>query len=647
MTVVSLRKGAKVQYSGQTMKVMAPRDLHSVVLQDDLGHFVFARIEDLVADANAKAPATIPVDFGRLQKVERYRAAFRDVLTQPKATKAEVKKAGQFLGIGVSAAYEALARFRETGDTNDLPPSTRPGGKGKSRIDPAAEAIIKNQIKKIVLTRRNFSRRNFYKKTKELLEKMGHKVCASTLRNRLRSIDPYDWVKARSGSKKAKRSLDPHKGQYPDIAIPLQVIQIDHWKIDCEILDDDRKDGIGRAWATIGIDINTRTVWGFYVGLDDPSTTSVAFCMINGMLRKEALLKEYDIKTDMPIWGDPETLHLDNAGEFTGKSMRESCKHFNINLKYRPVGEPQYGSHIERLNKNLADRFKDLPGATGSNPEERKELQPEKTAVFTLDDLTRQFWLMIAQYHNEPHSGLGGKTPLEKWKEYYEGPEGPRRPLPTIRVDDLSFRLHWYPLERRKLDRHGIRVDYLDYYNDDLQFLIRNKEKYGWIDIRRDPLDIRRIYVLHPIRKEWIIVPTRHLWMPIASLFELKAAKREARRRKLDPTPQVLMELIEEERRHVDNSEKLTKKARRQAARRAHHKRLRKAAPRAEDDENFNREAPAIRRTKEKPAATQPTARNSHSQEPSSMAPCDQEPDLASLLANVTDEQLEDLLNGA
>jgi putative transposase len=262
------------------------------------------------------------------------------------------------------------------------------------------------------------------------------------------SIPPYDWVKARSGSKKARQSLDPHKGQYPEIKRPLEVIQIDHWKIDCEILNDDRLESIGRAWATIAIDVNTRTVWGLYVGLDDPSTTSVAFCMINGMLRKEAILKEYDIRADMPIWGDPETLHLDNAGEFTGNSMQASCRHFNINLKYRPVREPQYGSHIERLNKNLADRFKDLPGATGSNPDERKELNPEKTAAFTLEDLTKEFWLIIAQYHNEPHDGLGGKTPLEKWKEYYEGPDGPRRPMPAIRVDDLSFRLHWYPLER-------------------------------------------------------------------------------------------------------------------------------------------------------------------------------------------------------
>jgi hypothetical protein len=188
MTIISLRKGARVQYSGQTMKVAGVHDLHSVILESEQGQFLTAQISDLAAEAKAKAPATVPVDFVRLQKVDKYRAVFGPLLAQPRTTRAQVERAGKALGIGCSAAYEAIARFRGSGDINDLPPPTRPGGKNKSRLDPAAEKIIKDQIKTVLLHgRRKYSPRKFYKDTKKLLEKNGHKVCATTLRNRVAS----------------------------------------------------------------------------------------------------------------------------------------------------------------------------------------------------------------------------------------------------------------------------------------------------------------------------------------------------------------------------------------------------------------------------------------------------------------------------
>jgi putative transposase len=201
-------------------------------------------------------------------------------------------------------------------------------------------------------------------------------------------------------------------------------------------------------------------------------------------------------------------------------------------------------------------------------------------------------------------------------------------------------------VERRKLDRHGIRVDYLDYYSEDLQFLVRNRKDSPWVDIRRDPLDIRRIYVLHPIRKEWIAVHTRHVWMSVASLFELKKAKKEARRRKLQPTAQLLWDLIEQERKHVETAEKATKKARREDARRNHHKRLRKAAPSEQDVPPSNEMDQNNKKTKANATKPHPQA-GEESRSVSDAALTTQDTDLASLLANVTDKQLEDCLDGA
>ena len=69
-----------------------------------------------------------------------------------------------------------------------------------------------------------------------------------------------------------------------------------------------------------------------YIGLAEPSETTLGLAMINGFLRKEPLLREIGIETPMPIYGKPLSIHLDNAGEFTGKSVQASADHFGIDL---------------------------------------------------------------------------------------------------------------------------------------------------------------------------------------------------------------------------------------------------------------------------------------------------------------------------
>ncbi|MCW2364833.1 putative transposase [Sphingobium sp. B7D2B] len=632
MKLIERKKGSKVTYGGVAMRVVASSDLNTLLLISPDGEYFYASIKDLEAEAAGQPGPLIVDDAIRAAKVGPYRDALGHLLTRERHTKAEVEQAGRKLGIRVSAVYEALKRFRETGSVDELPPRTRPGGRGKSRLDPKAEKIIQDVLEQTVLKRGGTKPRTFYRKARHKLQQAGFHVSQSTLADRLTNIPEHRWTKSRKGYNETRKTHDPLKDHYPVVHRPLEAIQIDHWKADIEIVSDDRLQVIGRVWITLAIDIYSRMIFGMHVGIDPPSTTTFGLAMINGMTRKDYIAEKYGFTWDNPIAGKPERIEADNAGEFRGNSAQASCEHFAIVLKWRPLGQPQYGGHIERLNGNLAQRFKDLPGATGSTSDEKKQLRPELTAAFTLEDITRHVWLMVDEYHNDPHTGIG-MTPLERHNSYYFGPKGPKRHLPPLYVDSLNFRLHWFPLETRTIQRYGIRIDFLDYYSESLKWLVRNRKNYGSVEVRRHPFDVRVIYVKHPNRKAedpastedaWMPVHVRQLNFPIASIFELQAARREVLQRKRKPTPENLAKIISEQYRSIDEATEKTKRARRAAARKAHHDRMRA-------------EGPADPVQPPKPAAS-PTAKLDAADNQASLTDAT---NLTAILASITDDDVE------
>ncbi len=634
MTMINIQKGAKVRFGGVDMKVVGANGFDSLTLQSSTGEYFDAPVSDLEREAIGATTPNVVVDPIRQAKVPAYVKALGPLLERDRLTRSEVEQAGKALGISTSSAYSAIARFKQSGSTDELPPPTRPGGRGKSRILSKAEDIIQKCLEETLLNRRNLKPRTFYKKAKRELEKAGFEVSQATLRQRVANIPEHKWNKARKGYNEARRTDHPIAGNYPEVQKPLDVVQIDHWKADIEILSDDRLTVIGRVWITLAIDIYSRMVFGLHVGIDAPSTTTLGLAMINGMLRKDAVAAKYGIQWNNPIYGPIGRLEADNAGEFTGKSIKATADHFHFRLKWRPLGAPQYGGHIERLNATLAERFKELPGATGSTPSERKAFRPEMTAAFTLEDIIRHVWLLVDEYHNEVHSGIG-MTPLEKFTSYYFGANGQKHRLPPVYVDNIEFRRQWYPLETRSLQRYGIRIDYLDYYSENISLLVKNRKKGERFQIRRNPFDVREIYLFHPGLKEWITVPTRHLGYPVASIFEQQQASKEALKRKRKPTPEVLAKIIDEQHRHIEEAKKKTKTAQRDAARRSHHGRIRQensatsSTPAAPPKiEIIPRKSNAAAAPANPPPRIKPPAPND---------------DLSSILARITDDDIEEI----
>jgi hypothetical protein len=208
------RKGEKVQYGGEEMTVRSALDLSTLILIDSNGDHHHASLSELEKEARGIPRDAINHDDIRASKVEPWVKACAHLLDDERHTKAEVALAAKELGVSVATVYRALERWRLSGETKDLPPPTRPGGRGKSRLLPAIEAIIQEQLDR-VLRKGGISKRKFLKDCRRAIDKAGFEVSPGTLRDRLASVPAYKFMKTRKGRDAVAREMDPIKGPYP------------------------------------------------------------------------------------------------------------------------------------------------------------------------------------------------------------------------------------------------------------------------------------------------------------------------------------------------------------------------------------------------------------------------------------------------
>ena len=87
---------------------------------------------------------------------------------------------------------------------------------------------------------------------------------------------------------------------------------------------------IGRPWLTLAVDVATRVVVGFYVSMEAPSSTSVALCLSQAVLTKDAWLVQRGLECSWPVWGLPAAVHTDNGADFTAAALRRGCDEHGI-----------------------------------------------------------------------------------------------------------------------------------------------------------------------------------------------------------------------------------------------------------------------------------------------------------------------------
>lgn len=587
--VISLSKGADVMVEGRPCIILRVLDLQTVLVRDKAsGLPEKVRVSVLGPYMQGEPKPRILPDLVSIPEAAWAEAYERAAVIRPlrigRRTKERIDQAAVMAGVSRPTIYRWLNQFVDAGElTSALLPHKPSGGRGKSRLPEEVEKIIQDTLESHYLRARkpkpSATAEEVFRRCKAAGIKAPHH---NTIRKRIEWISAEKKVRRRFGNQMAHHMFDTFRGPFPTASWPLETIQMDHTPVDIILVDERTRNHLGRPWLTLAMDVYSRMVVGYQLSLDPPGALSTGLCLANAILPKEQWLASRNLDIEWPCWGIPGAVHVDNAKEFRGDTLQMGAQEYGFNIEWRVLEKPEYGGHIERMMGTIAGEVRKLRGTTFSSVAARGSYKSTKKACMTLKEFEEWFSIFITEnYHNRPHSGLGGETPLERYKKGLLGSkDAPGRGLPDRIGNEAKLRLDFLPHFARTVQRHGIEIDCITYYSPVLQ-TFRNemdpdqpKAKRSFT-VRRDPRDISVIYLLDPKTGAYLGIPYRDRSHPPVSLWEWKASEKVAKPEcTKEENEQRRFKAIESQRAIEDGAFMKTAKARRNSERRRIHQEL-------------------------------------------------------------------------
>lgn len=353
------------------------------------------------------------------------------------------------------------------------------------------------------LTHERLSREKFYRRVKAAYKearvkipgaKDWHEPSKSWLRRKLDKLDKREIIARRYGPKAASDMFD-HGGTAPAASYPLQVVEIDHTRLDLNVVDPDRAVLLGRPWLTVAIDRFTRMIVGVYIGFEPPSIYSVTQCLKNVIKPKTWMQRRWpEMSGRWEAYGMPILVLVDNGAEFKSRSFQEIAANLDMTIRLAPVKVPEYKGVVERFFRTIEEScLSGLPGRTFSNTKVRGTYDPQKHATLTLEDFTKyfHFW-MLAEYVWKTHSEIMA-VPAMRWREA-KRTWTPALPRSMRDLDVILGRR-----DEATLTKTGVVFKKIRYQSEELSALYRAHRKQDRkVVLKVDDGDLGKIYVIHP-----------------------------------------------------------------------------------------------------------------------------------------------------
>jgi len=468
------------------------------------------------------------------------------------------------LGLSVPHTYKIISRFTIEANLTSLICSPRGPKTGNSRLPKDIEVIIQTAIETSKGPDATIT--NIYKNVCKMCANVNivhpSKKAVAARINRQKS---EDTTKRRYGSKKSKQDHSV-RGQKAITLKPLDLVQSDHCKVDCTVVDEVFRKEIARPWLTLMIDVHTRVVLGFYLTLEHPSALSNAMCMIHAVLPKNKWLEDLRMHdVEYPFYGLPLRIHVDNGKDFRSKAFMTGCSLHGINLTFRPPAAPHYGAHIERLIGTFMKRVRGLPGATLASVEEKKKYSNIPLPAMTLSELREWITEQIGIYHKETHESLGC-SPQYYWETCFKDKQG-NLTVPDLIINKKKFLIDFLPYKLVKLQRAGVTVNTIEYYSPALTTL---SVKTPCI-VRYNPASLATVWVLPEGSNDYIECTYSDMRLRDISLSEFTQAKKELTKKdRARISPNEVFAAIDRSTKIVSDASQKTKQARLNAERRKH-----------------------------------------------------------------------------
>lgn len=300
----------------------------------------------------------------------------------------------------------------------------------------------------------------------------------NTINRRLSQMSPYEVSCNRDGSEVARKKFFP-VGTGLQVGRPLERVEMDGWTVDLmtlakssgvyhqiapELVEEMELDGQKVRWHLFAaMCCTTKCIVSLTLSRAEDSSAAID-CMHDIFMDKGQKSDAVDALSPWDMHGTPDLLVTDNGAAFKSNRFILAAQNIGIDFERAPAGLPQMRGNIERLfgtiSTNLVGR---LSGRTFSDVVEKGEYPSQERAVLTVQDFADLLvkWT-VDVYHNTPHTGLTGETPVECWRRL--AGEFGVRPGPDIRSRRLAFGVE---LER-KLSREGILILGVHYNSDAL-----------------------------------------------------------------------------------------------------------------------------------------------------------------------------------
>ncbi len=370
-------------------------------------------------------------------------------------------------------------------------------------------------------------------------------------------------IRARYGEGVARKlGTDGGESSPPRLLRPFQLMEFDAHRIDliCTILVPSPLGGfervpIERLWILTMLDVATRVIPGYVMSLRrEYNQDDVLRCVknaitpwqrmtltIDGLSYPSGGCFPSDTYPDLQ-WVVWDEFKWDNAkAHLAKKTLDKLCTTVGCAPNPGPVRDPNRRPFIERWFHTFEENgFSRLPSTTGSHPKDPRRKDPEKAALkyeISLEEIEQLISVMIAEYNNDPHSGIGNRPPLEHLGMLLLDDDVKQRirKLPEIKRHNLPL-LHFETTRIVRGDLTKGRRPYIEFegvrYTSAV--LARSPELVGkTLRLLVDPDDVRLVKAFLPNAAELGFLTGHGMWGWTPHTLEMRKAISVLRHRKV------------------------------------------------------------------------------------------------------------------
>lgn len=435
-------------------------------------------VANALAIVNALPPRVVDLALRRGEWVERSYVS-PDAVPRSERTMQRYRKAMREAGEAALDQHLALVpRFADRGNR-------------KRRISEDMLDLIGKVVRESYNTPTNITKRAAYIRFVAACQEIGKLPCSE--RAFVKELTNLASTRLRGGKRMAyqeDRFVQFLKRTEPIHGVrPWQYVHIDHTELQILLRIPDSKDSIGRAWLSLAVDAESRSVLGFFLSFEAPSYRS-CMMVLRDIVRRHGRM--------------PETFVLDNGKEFHSRAMRRVCELYGSNIRYRPPAQPRFGSVMERLFGTSQSQLINLmEGNTQLLRHVRtvtKSVMPERFVNWTLPALHGALDFYFGEIYGRTSHPAHGDHPVEHLRDRMIETGVRRNRLVPY---DQRFRVETCPSpvdgDTRMVDcQRGVKVNHILYRCH----AFRNRALKGKaVDVRIDPWDVRYVYAL--IGDEW------------------------------------------------------------------------------------------------------------------------------------------------